>query len=480
MKHSVDEILKLIKSLRGKLQTKGEERLQISFPTDLKADWFAKTINNSGLGYTAAKGNSRGNVVVYLEGRTIGDIRRIVREVLEEASGVMMHYGELGNAACGYKNKGKNYMITTVKKAVTCPKCLKILRQKEEDKNLGNFEIADNRVGTAKVLRRKNEGVMKLSAPALGKLVNEVLKDEVTTTMKNGCSEAKVKPKKLPPASLTKQIVSALTSLGFKVVEREKTLGAYKVWLNVIADNELKKDTKKLADVCNRALQKLGRTTVISDNYESVIRGEGFEVIIPSASERQSYGSHLFVKMFIQSKNVVREAAHDDEKYMSEDDAETFIASMDGDAIAKYSVIDEDTGEIYLEEGQPFNTSRLSPDYVNINRNKFGKRIEPVGDVEEEDEEEDYWDLKEKERLALEAEYRNALQEFCSNWTNFQEEMPDTSPEDAASDAADGFFFQYPQWKNWARSLEMTRQSMKAAIADYVYEAMVSGTIPEV
>lgn len=83
--------------------------------------------------------------------------------------------------------------------------------------------------------------------------------------------------------------------------------------------------------------------------------------------------------------------------------------------------------------------------------------------------------VAEKKRSSLVKAYHQAIKEFIKPYTSFRQESPDTNPEDATPDLADNFFHEYPQWRDWARALDMSRSGMKGAIADYVYDAMMKG-----
>lgn len=89
----------------------------------------------------------------------------------------------------------------------------------------------------------------------------------------------------------------------------------------------------------------------------------------------------------------------------------------------------------------------------------------------------DAWERRDRAmRDKLERAYRKAADEFAKQWTDFTSENPDASPADAASDAADSFFWEYEgEWREWARALGTTRQTMKDVIADRVYDAMMKG-----
>jgi hypothetical protein len=76
-----------------------------------------------------------------------------------------------------------------------------------------------------------------------------------------------------------------------------------------------------------------------------------------------------------------------------------------------------------------------------------------------------------------------AIKSFARNWTNFTQEMPDVQPEDAAWDAAGGFFYEYPEWEKWVRAMwdpygfdkRLTKTEVQERVADYVHDAMMKG-----
>ncbi len=184
-------------------------------------------------------------------------------------------------------------------------------------------------------------------------------------------------------------------------------------------------------------------------------------------------------------KNLIREASvRSDEKYVSEEEAKELVLDTDGDTIAGYDVIDEDTGEIYLKAGETFDVSPWSPDH-KLNKKRATKdetyaRRAGVWDVffgEEEpepDDAEDWFEGEQTRIRTLEDAYHAAVKDYASNWLSFARESPDTDPQDAAPDAAEGFFAEYPEWRDWAQALRMKRSDMKGAIADYIHDAMTA------
>lgn len=72
-----------------------------------------------------------------------------------------------------------------------------------------------------------------------------------------------------------------------------------------------------------------------------------------------------------------------------------------------------------------------------------------------------------------------AAAKFARNWRNFTLESPDVSPEDAAPDAALGFFWEYPEWKEWAAAVRpgtMTKEMVRSLVTDLVYDEMIKGS----
>jgi hypothetical protein len=90
------------------------------------------------------------------------------------------------------------------------------------------------------------------------------------------------------------------------------------------------------------------------------------------------------------------------------------------------------------------------------------------------------WDkqrrVQDRKLSSSQNKFNAAVKRFAKNWSHFTKEMPDTAPEDAAGDAAEGFFYEYPKWQEWARALQMSKQDVKSAVADWVYDAMTKGS----
>jgi hypothetical protein len=84
---------------------------------------------------------------------------------------------------------------------------------------------------------------------------------------------------------------------------------------------------------------------------------------------------------------------------------------------------------------------------------------------------------------AAEEKLAAAIRRFAKNWTNFTTEMPDIQPEDAASDAALSFFYEYPEWEKWVHAMwdpygydkKLSKSEVQERVADYVFDAMMKG-----
>lgn len=190
-------------------------------------------------------------------------------------------------------------------------------------------------------------------------------------------------------------------------------------------------------------------------------------------------------------KRIVVEAVRKHERYVPGADAEEMIASADGDAIVPYDIIDEETGEVYLKAGDAYNESPFSPDH-RVDRQRaqrdeeYAKRVGLWDELhkpdEDDDDEEDYFDKLDREEREAQEEWREACKEYATNWQGWAYEHveeygedvdPDQAAQGSASDAADGFFHEYADWRRWARAMRMSRTDMKEAIADFVYDAMM-------
>lgn len=154
-------------------------------------------------------------------------------------------------------------------------------------------------------------------------------------------------------------------------------------------------------------------------------------------------------------------------KEMTGAEAEAFIASRDPNETVEQDIIDSETGEIYVEKGRTYGSSYLHPE-------RHARKKVPAA-MDDSDDDEIISDIGRSKEVH--AELTSALEEFASGWEGFSDDMSDVDPQDAAADAALSFFHMYPQWKDWAGSLGMSKVDIQRAAADYAYEAMTKGSV---
>lgn len=172
----------------------------------------------------------------------------------------------------------------------------------------------------------------------------------------------------------------------------------------------------------------------------------------------------ISVKML---RNLIKEASND--MYASEDELDAAISKMKPDEVAFKDYVDNETGEILLGRGTKARTSRLHP------QNAIDWKAKYVEQDRDYDEIDGFWERD--RRAEAQASLDLAVKEFAKNWTDFGSETPDVEPQDAASDAADGFFHEYPEWKQWMRQLNLTREDIKSYVQDMTYEAMTGNSV---
>lgn len=150
---------------------------------------------------------------------------------------------------------------------------------------------------------------------------------------------------------------------------------------------------------------------------------------------------------------------------MTPSEAEAFIASKDLGEIVEQDIIDSETGEIYVEAGKTYSDAYIHPQH---------SRKTPAsnaGIYADDDDDEIMSDISRSKDVH--AEFTAALEEFASNYEGFSKDVSDVDPQDAASDIGLNFFHSYPQWKEWARVLDLTKADIQSAAAEYAYEAML-------
>ena len=149
-------------------------------------------------------------------------------------------------------------------------------------------------------------------------------------------------------------------------------------------------------------------------------------------------------------------------KEMTGKAAAAFIASKDPNDTVEQDIIDSETGEIYAEKGRTYGSSYLHPE-------RHAQKKAPAV-MDDSDDDEIMSDIGRSKEVH--AELTSALEEFAAGWEGFSADMSDVDPQSAAADAALSFFHMYPQWKDWAGSLGMSKADIQRAAADYAYEAM--------
>lgn len=141
------------------------------------------------------------------------------------------------------------------------------------------------------------------------------------------------------------------------------------------------------------------------------------------------------------------------------------ITAMDPNESSDQDYYDIDTGEVYLHRGERAGSSKLHPNYSKPAKPKFSVADEEdVPETEQAPSSEDAW--------------TKAAQAYAESWADYDTTDSDDEAQGVAVDAALSFFPLHPEWKKWASDLGMTRAEMQTAMAEFIYEAMVSGNIP--
>lgn len=175
-------------------------------------------------------------------------------------------------------------------------------------------------------------------------------------------------------------------------------------------------------------------------------------------------------------RRLVREAIGSDH-YMGEEEARQHIMDMDGDEIVDTDIVDEQSGEIYLKQGDSYDESPWSPDH-KVNTRRAGRDevyAQRAGVWKEYHAEDGELDNEVDEIETARKAYRQALHDFTSSLTNFADDSPEMNPADVSYDIADNFFREYPEWRVWAKILDIEPHFFRDNIADYAYDAMTSG-----
>lgn len=151
------------------------------------------------------------------------------------------------------------------------------------------------------------------------------------------------------------------------------------------------------------------------------------------------------------------------------------IASMPPDQIADDDYVDAETGEVVLAAGKPAGSSQLHPQYQLDRSEKLsmhgGADLLSDDDFEEDD------DGGASEKLAR-VEFESAVAEYASGFegssSDFIVDDEEQDLQGVSTDSAENFFHVYPQWKDWARALDMSKEEMRSFVAESVYEALMT------
>lgn len=176
-------------------------------------------------------------------------------------------------------------------------------------------------------------------------------------------------------------------------------------------------------------------------------------------------------------RSLIREAVHEKNGAMfgTREELDRSISDMDAETVADYDYVDSDTGEIYLERGKPAKSSSLHPQY-GIDKQAARDAKTLADDARDQADEDDWYASQEDEKSAALAEYDQALDQWKEQCQGAARDLAFENPEfDAqtvASDMADGFFHQFPNWHKWARLLKLNHRDFKDLIVSDTFEAM--------
>jgi len=175
-------------------------------------------------------------------------------------------------------------------------------------------------------------------------------------------------------------------------------------------------------------------------------------------------------------KSLIKESFNN--FHMSEDDLKSKISNMDANEISSLNYINSETGEIVLSKGEKARTSQFHPQYeLDFENNAKQKSSEWETEkakwyAEDEERAANAESARELTQKKASIAYKNAVKKYADNWSNYTQENSDVDPEDAAPDAADGFFYDNPNWMRWSKILILSRSEIKSYVEDMVYDAM--------
>lgn len=167
-------------------------------------------------------------------------------------------------------------------------------------------------------------------------------------------------------------------------------------------------------------------------------------------------------------KRFILEALRDEGHtiFGSREELDRSISSMDADTIAEKDYVDEETGEVYLAMGKRAGWSQLHPDYERAQEEKRLAR-QARWDAEEAAwavEDEAYEIENENKRENAQREYNTAIENFVDETDMSEVESNDF--DGVIPDIAEGFFYEYSQWREWSSLLGISKATMKSLIVD--------------
>lgn len=157
---------------------------------------------------------------------------------------------------------------------------------------------------------------------------------------------------------------------------------------------------------------------------------------------------------------------------MTQGEAEAYISSQDPGTVADEDIVDSETGEVFIEKGDLWGSSFLHVSYQRKEREKLARA--QIDRERKARRREDLTRLFQgRGRDAAESAWQAALDDYVSNWgPESLEDLGGISAEAAAQDGVDSFFYEYPEWRQWAEKLDMSKADMRSILADYVYDAV--------
>lgn len=169
-------------------------------------------------------------------------------------------------------------------------------------------------------------------------------------------------------------------------------------------------------------------------------------------------------------KRLIKEALE-----LQPDELEETIAAMGPDDVAADDYVDSDTGEIVLEKGNLARSSLLHPQNIIDRQEKQRARDAELIAMHDQWDKDDAEYEAEEERIKAGriAEYEAALKEFAAGAADFVNDNPEVDPSGVATDMAENFFHVYVSWMTWARTLGISKEEMKGAVASECYEVMI-------